>query len=413
MITIRKPRQLLLMITAFLSASNLHNVQAAHGQDQKNAVEQKHKISIEWTKMLSHEDWSDEQPSLITCADGGIYAVGRSSRRIEKGRYRFQLWIWKLDARGNREWAKMPEIPGVGDNDRIVWSRIFLLPDERLFLAQESLPKSGTWLIRFNKTGGITSAKRLSFSSHMGRFRGIKKVKGELIGFGSQSSNRGDAWVVKFDMQGNELWQKTYDNGASELACSVSVRPDGSFIMAADSGHYNKFGGGESSIWIVSCDSKGEPLSDARFKGRHASITKLNNGAYMLCFNAAEFPHTKSQIMGIDSKLQQTWNPLTLYEGPGLCMYKMKTGPAGDVIIAGSTFGEIRLWKITPQGKPVWSTTVKKHVSVAVINSLLVNKNEYLFAGSGRDTSVHIPHNPDSHNDLGDIFIAKIREGIE
>lgn len=369
-----------------------------------------HKAGVEWARMLSHEDWSDERPGLIRSDDGGTYVVGRVSRRLEKRKYHFKLCIWKLDARGKQEWTRMPEIPGIKKEERIVWSRVYCLPDERMMLAQESLPRSGAWLMRFDESGRVTSARKLAFSSRMGRFRGIRKVKGGMLAFGSKSGSDSDAWVARMDMQGNELWQKTYDNGATEWACALSAAPDGSFVMACDSGKYNKFGGGESRVWVVKCDARGNRLSQASFKGRHPNITGLKNGAYMLFFNAADFPQTRSQVMGIDAQLKRTWEPVTLYEGPGLGMYKLDTDLAGHVIVAGAAMGGVRLWKISPRGKPVWSIRVKKQVSVAIINSLVVNKHEYLLAGAGRDTSMKKRHVPDAHNDLSDIFIARVRE---
>ena len=76
---------------------------------------------IAWQRIYSHKDWTDNKPCLICAEDGGYYVDGIRSRRIKPGRFDFDLWIWKLNAGGDRLWERALRLPGVPESDDIIW----------------------------------------------------------------------------------------------------------------------------------------------------------------------------------------------------------------------------------------------------------------------------------------------------
>jgi hypothetical protein len=379
------------------------------------------KPQVQWARMYSHDDWSDQSPKLIYSSDNGYYTVGTSSRKIRKGNYSFKLWIWRLDANGNRLWAKTPVIPGIDQNQGIVWSTVLSLKTERVILTRESAPKTGTWLMKFTESGEIAFAKKLALGRTSYVLRNFERTKGGLLISGQKLGKFNDAWVLKIDDQGNELWQKNYDKGKSEDAMSMTVVDDGSFILAANSGEYNKFGGGQSNIWIIKCDRQGNVISEATFEGRHPTIDITKDGICAVSFNKASFPKVDLQIMGLDIKLNKIWGPQALYEGQGVGIYNIKTDIADNFIITGSKFMEVWLWKYDREGNEIWSIPVRTRMSVPLIDLLITTEDEYILAGAGTDLAIALENydpnqkkrGPDEHRDNMDIFIAKVAEVVK
>ncbi|MHC4643755.1 MAG: hypothetical protein ACYS32_19095 [Planctomycetota bacterium] len=398
---------------------------AGFASDKTVQAADKEKVSqvkpqVQWARMYSHDDWSDREHSLIQSSDGGYYVTGQSSRKNRQGKYGYKLWIWKLDVNGNRRWAKTPDIPGIDESQGIGWDAVLSLKNERVILVDSYVRKTRAWLMimKFNEGGEITFTKRLELDKTSHVLRNFERTKGGLLISGQKLGKFKDAWVLKIDDQGNELWQKNYDKGKTEDAMSVAVADDGSFILAANSGEYNKFGGGQSDIWIIKCDRQGNVISEATFEGRHPTIAITKDGICAVSFNKASFPKVDLQIMGLDEKLNKIWGPQALYEGQGVGIYNIKTDSADNFIIAGSKFMEVGLWKYNRKGNEIWSIPVRTQMSVPLIHLLITTENEYILAGAGVDLALALENydpnqkkpGPNEHRDNMDIFITKVVE---
>ncbi|MCX5633794.1 MAG: hypothetical protein NTW93_09010 [Phycisphaerae bacterium] len=371
----------------------------------------------QWIKLYSEDNWTDRDPKLINIASAGYYAVGLSSFRNAETSYDYRLWIWKLDLQGNRIWSKKVVLPNTKEDEKHIWDKLLCLNNERLIIVRESQPKTGTWLIRFNEEGDISFAKELAMGRQSYVLRNIAKIKdGYLISGQELGDNNPDAWIMKIDSDGNILWQKTYDKGKAEDATSMVATEDGSFILAADCGEYNKFGGGPSNVWIIKCDSTGTILAETLFPGRHPTIARTANNIYAVSYNIADFPAVESYVVGLDSKLNKIWEPQLLYKGNGVGMYKIETDNRNNFIIAGSKFMEgLCLWKIDQNGKQLWSHLIGTKNPTTFVELLLTKDNEFLLAGSA-GIIMPMPHDANNQQrkdmqwDISDILIANITE---
>jgi hypothetical protein len=383
------------------------------------------KIKTQWIKLYSEENWTDTDSKLITVDSNGFFVIGFSSFRKAESSYDFRLWIWKFDLQGNRIWDKPIIVPDVNENNIIIWDSLFVCPKNELMIIIKgtkhqtgtSKTKENIWLLKLNKEGDVSFSKELSIGKYSCVLRNIAKIKdGYLISGQKLGDNTPDAWTMKIDFNGNTLWEKFYDKGKSEDAISMAAVEDGSFTLAANSGEYNKFGGGPSNIWIIKCDSAGNILTETSFPGRLPTIATTSNGHYAVCYNTADFPTLEAYVVGLDRELHKTWEPILLFKGGGLGMYKIETDSKNNFIILGSKFTEgLCLWKIDRNGKLLWSHLVGTKNSIVVAELLLIKDNEFLLAGPAHPGK---PMPKDENNqrkkdvqwDISDILIAKVIE---
>lgn len=133
--------------------------------------------------------------------------------------------------------------------------------------------------IQWEKTyGGIDH--EVSYSVDQ-TFDGGYIITGFTQSFGS--GNR-DIWLIKTDLFGNELWNKTYGGTGTDMGYSVQQTNDGGYIITGiRPGHQNKY----SEIWTIKTDvsgniqwTKAESGSYGDDSGR--SVIQTSDGGYIV-----------------------------------------------------------------------------------------------------------------------------------
>ncbi|MBI5375464.1 MAG: Ig-like domain-containing protein [Candidatus Schekmanbacteria bacterium] len=161
--------------------------------------------SVAWKAKYGEEGITEEATKIIETSDGGYFVVGHtvSSSEISSG---YDVWALKLDSDGSISWQ---EKIGEGANDR----------------AQSVIETSG----------------------------------GEYLIAGYKSSYGGgptDFWLIKLDLSGNILWQKTYGGTSTDIAEDVRETSDGNFIVAGWT--YSFIHDGDSAGWLIKVGSSGD-----------------------------------------------------------------------------------------------------------------------------------------------------------
>ena len=148
----------------------------------------------------------EELFGAITTPDGG-YLVGGSSDspvgndKSEASKGSYDYWVVKLDSAGNKIWDKT-----LGGSNYDQLKAMVTTPDGGYLLAGSSNSGAGG-----NKT---------------------------------QASNNNDYWVVKLDSTGTVQWDKTYGSSNLEYLIKIIAAPDGGYLLAGevDSVVYEKDG---------------------------------------------------------------------------------------------------------------------------------------------------------------------------
>jgi hypothetical protein len=120
---------------------------------------------------------------------------------------------------------------------------------------QKKLGQLGTTGIDLGTTAATDAAGNLYVTGH---------TTGSLEGTNQGST---DVWVIKFDNKGNRLWGKQFGSSNSDQAFSVATDKDGNFYLAGDTGG-NLFSSKQSDeldAWVAKYDSNGNQLWGKQF----------------------------------------------------------------------------------------------------------------------------------------------------
>jgi hypothetical protein len=112
-------------------------------------------------------------------------------------------------------------------------------------------------------------------------------IAGETRSFGAGLN---DIWVLKLDLNGALIWQRTYGGSDSDIARTIQQTGDGGYIVA---GGTESFGAGLSDIWILKLDSDGSVEWQQTYGGSYddaaRSLSQTSDGGYIVAGNTESF----------------------------------------------------------------------------------------------------------------------------
>ena len=260
----------------------------------------------------------DEGMDILETDDGGFVMVGETESFGSVDR---DLWLVKVDSVGNEE-----------------WNRTFGGSGEDL----------GTSLKRAGDGGYVIAGITSSYGS----------------------GNR-DLWLMKTDSKGEELWNRTFGGTGRNEGFSVLVAGDSYFIA----GYTDSAGSRPSSLWLIKTDLSGKELWNRTFgqygssEGVAYSSDLTEDGGCIISGGWGPDPW----IIKTDSSGIEGWNrTLELYQerdrSPGLSVKQTKDG---GYLLGGYTGFDIEyfnlgrffdsrafLAKADPNGSWIWSTII-------------------------------------------------------
>jgi hypothetical protein len=200
------------------------------------------------TDSLGNKEWDrdfggangDQLYTLVQTSDsgyilGGISASNISGDKTQPSNGNYDFWILKLNAQGTILWDK--DFGGIGSDQLNV-----IVP-----------VNDGGFLLCGSSASGIGGDKT--------------------------QPNQGliDYWIVKIDVQGNKLWDKTFGGGELDKLYSARQTIDGGFVLGGSS--RSTAGGdkttdvwGMEDYWIIKTDSLGNKIWDSDFGGTESDI---------------------------------------------------------------------------------------------------------------------------------------------
>ena len=115
-----------------------------------------------------------------------------------------------------------------------------------------------------------------------------------------------DAWLIRTDSTGNEVWWKTYGGAKPDVATSVAQTADGGFILC---GVTQSYASGGTDVWLLKTDSSGEESWSKTFGGNsndYGYSVALTFDGYLITAGLASTNIQPSTLGGSDVWLIKT-----------------------------------------------------------------------------------------------------------
>jgi len=204
---------------------------------------------------------ADDRPTEIAVDSAGNvfiggYTFGTFPNNISQGG--FDYWIAKYDNAGNQLWLFQS---GTGQEDgafgfEIVpdgsgGARFTTFTDNRRYVSTITVTSNGSF--NGETTFGVPRSFRdQPFDLALGP-NGSVYIVGRIMA--TQTDE--DAWIAKFDSQGNGVWSDQFTRSENDVATRIVVDSSGNAFF---SGTVAPVGGGQKDAWIAKYDSGGNQL---------------------------------------------------------------------------------------------------------------------------------------------------------
>jgi len=209
-------------------------------------------------------------------SDSGYILCGRKSS--QNG----DVWVVKTDSLGNEEWAKTYGGAGYDSGMSIKQT------GDGGYIVAAITDTTGTgdrdgWLIKLQSDGNEEWSK--TYGGTAGdQFRSVNQIDDGFIVVGfTNSVGHKDVWLLKTDSQGNEQWSKTFGGSERDEGHSVDQTSDSGYIIG---GLTKSSGFGDADAYLIKTDTNGNELWSRTFGTSYyedcTSVMETSDGGFIL-----------------------------------------------------------------------------------------------------------------------------------
>ena len=261
--------------------------------------------TIQWQKAFGGSLY-DEPRSILQTVDAGYIVAGYtlSDDGDVVGNYGFNdFWLLKLDSIGEVQWKKAF---GGSNHDRAF--EIDLTKDGGYILVGLTKSNDGdvsgnhgdydAWVLKLDSLGGIQWQKCIGGSGWEEAWDVQQTTDGGYIVTGRSGSTDGDLtvnhglsdfWVVKLNVYGVLVWQKSLGGSGLDIGYAIDQTSDGGYIIAGESqsDDYDVTSNqGNSDYWVVKLNFEGKIEWERSYGGsaldRANDIQQTREGGYIV-----------------------------------------------------------------------------------------------------------------------------------
>jgi hypothetical protein len=216
---------------------------------------------------------------------------------------------------------------------------------------------SDCWLVKTDANGNMLWNQTFGGEGYDNLFSLVETSDGGYaLACTTQSFGVGnnDFWLVKTDMNGNTEWNQTYGGAESDITYSLIETSDGGYAI---SGYTNSFGDGSYDSWLIKTDVNGNMLWNKTYGGAGAeeasSLVETSDGGYALAGLITDI----LWLVKTDVNGNMLWNQTYGRAGYDSWTSLVQTFDGGYVI-AGTT-DEFDFWliKTDANGNMLWNHT--------------------------------------------------------
>jgi len=251
------------------------------GEADVYAVKLDAKGNLQWTRTIGGPE-SEAGNSLIQTSDGG-YAIAGYTASFGAGRA--DVYLVKLDAKGNLQWTRTIGGPGY----EIGFSLVQTADGGYAIAGYTESFGAGEWdvyVVKLDASGNLQWTKTIGGpadeigNSLIQTSDGGYAIAGFTRSFGAGEA---DVYVVKLDAHGNLQWTKTIGGPGSEWGSSLIQTSDGGYAIA---GETYSFGAGGYDVYVVKLDAHGNLQWTKTIDGPNyeegRSLIQTSDGVYVI-----------------------------------------------------------------------------------------------------------------------------------
>jgi len=208
--------------------------------------------NLQWTKTIGGPDF-DVGNSLIQTSDGG-YAIAGSTQSFSAGGQ--DVYVVKLDANGNLQWTKT-----IGGKKEDGGNSLIQTSDGGYAIAGSThsfgAGDGDVYVVKLDARGNLQWTKTIGGPASETAFSLIQTSDGgyAIAGFtASFGAGETDLYLVKLDANGNLQWTKTIGGKKEDVGFSLIQTSDGGYVIA---GGTSSFGAGKWDVYVVKLGADG------------------------------------------------------------------------------------------------------------------------------------------------------------
>jgi hypothetical protein len=322
--------------------------------------------------------------SLTRTNDGGLIVGGGSNSDIsgdknEDSRGFSDYWIIKLDNNGGIEWQRT-----IGGSD----------------------------------ADGLRSIRQTADNGYILGGLSVSGISGEKTEGSRGTSPSYDYWILKLDTLGNIEWQKTYGGDQTDDLISIRQTADLGYIVAGNSDSNANFDKTENSrgsvdYWILRLDVQGNIIWQRTYGGSDIDlVTDIlendTNGFYVGGFSYSSVSGDKTApvsgstdfwLLNLDSSGDVVWQKTIGGNGSDF-LYSLSKNTDHSLLLGGSSNSPISgdksensrgladMWlvKLNESGAITWQKTIGGNQADAIYSIKKTDDNSYILGGFSRSS---------------------------
>ena len=300
----------------------------------------------------------------------------------------FDILLFKVNDDGIKQWEKRYG----GGNEDVAHS---ILKDNNGYVIigytfSYGNGESDIWLVKVDKEGNEIWNKRYGWEGKEYGIDGVVVEDGYIIvgvtnSFGEQLN--WDICVFKIDKEGNVIWNKIF--GGEESDWATCIEKDGDELLIG--GYTSSYTSISWDAWLIKLDSQGNEIWNRTYGGGDVDtindILAVEDGYIVVGDTMSYGKYQDAFIMKLDKNGNQQWTKI--YGGDGWDVFSVIKEIKNGYIIAGRTdtygAGSFDAWliKLDSQGNEIWNRTYGWRLE-EIAHDLIVKNNSYYILADTR-----------------------------
>ena len=319
---------------------------------------------VEWTNTFGGSN-IDVGYFVEQTSDGGYIITGYTRSYGASGH---NVWLLKTDSSGTEQWNKTfggtaddegEAVQQTSDGGYIItgWTKSYGAGAKDLWLIKADNEGNEQWNKLFGGTSddGGTSVRQTTDGGYI--------TAGYTSSYGAGSV---DAWLIKTDASGNQVWNKPLGGASSDGAWCVQQTTDGGYVLTGWTYSYGP--GYIGNVWLVKTDNLGNQQWNKPYGGddvdRGYCVSQTTDGGYIITGYTDSFGAGLDDMLLIktDSSGNEQWTKT--FGGSGRDYgNSVQHTISGGYIIAGYTLSygagseDVWLVKTDSDGNLEWDET--------------------------------------------------------